>query len=143
MDIGWYLKIDSQILYDTEKYLSFQIFNESFTGGAHPNSNASYFVYDAQKGEQLKMTDIISDTTQFKNLLEKEFRQQKGLKEDELFADAGYWMDDGNFVLNDNIGITEDKVIVHYNPYEIAPYSLGPTTIELDRSALGDVLLLK
>ena len=52
-------------------------------------------------------------------------------------------MDDGNFVLNDNIGMTEDKVIVHYNPYEIAPYAQGPTTIELDKNALGDILKLK
>jgi hypothetical protein len=62
------------------------------------------------------------------------------MEEGQSFADAGFYINDGDFVLNDNIGITEDAVIVHFNAYEIAPYSLGPTTIELKREKIGKIL---
>jgi hypothetical protein len=63
--------------------------------------------------------DIISDTTQFKQILEQAVREQSGMEEGQTFADAGFYINDGDFVLNDNIGITEDAVIVHFNPMRL------------------------
>lgn len=141
--VGWYLKIESDINSDSENYLAFNIYFESFTGGAHPNSSTSYFVIDLLSKSELKVEDIVKDTIQFKRILEQAFREQTGIKDDESLADAGYWIEDGDFYLNDNIGITDDKIIIHYNPYEIAPYSMGPTTIELEKNQISDVLKIK
>jgi hypothetical protein len=141
--IGWYLKIESNILQKSEKYLSFQIHIESFTGGAHPNSSTSYYIYDVKSSKELVLTDIVSDTVEFKNIIEKAFRSQAGIAENASLADAGYWIEDGDFYLNNNIGLTEDKIIIHFNPYEIAPYSMGPTTIELEKTAVANNLKLK
>lgn len=140
---GWYLKINTEIIYNAKNLVSYQVSIESFTGGAHQNSSMSFFVVDARTNRDLKMHDIISDTTQFKIILEETFRKTKGIEEGQSFADAGFYINDGDFILNNNIGISEDYVIVHFNPYEIAPYALGPSTIHLDRNKVKNLLKIE
>ena len=36
--LGWFLKLDAQIISESNRLLSFFVYSESFTGGAHPNS---------------------------------------------------------------------------------------------------------
>ena len=138
--MGWYVKVFVEITYETDQVLSFRIDSESFTGGAHPNSSTSLFVIDKKTYKELSTADIISDTTKFKELLEKEFRKSKEMTGDQSFADRGFYINDGDFLLNDNIGLTEHEVIVHFDPYEIAPYSEGATTLELSKDLIQDFL---
>ncbi len=72
-----------------------------------------------------------------------DFRNIKGMSSGQSFADRGFYINDGDFLLNNNIGISEDKVMVHFNPYEIAPYSEGATTVEIDKSDLTEILKVK
>jgi len=137
---GWYVKLFSEITYESEKLISFKIESESFTGGAHPNSSSALFIIDKSSSKELSTFDIISDTMTFKNLLETEFRKVKGMSQGQSFADKGFYLNDGDFLLNNNIGLTDHSVVVHFNPYEIAPYSLGVTTLELDKSTLRNLL---
>ncbi len=137
---GWYITTNADIIYQSPGIVSMRIYSETFTGGAHPNSNTSYYVFDAKSGRELATTDILSDTTNFKQIVESEFRKAKGLDKDQSLADAGYWLDDGNFLLPKNIGLTEDSVIVHFNPYEIAPYATGTTTLKINRKELDGIL---
>ena len=142
-NFGWYIQVQAEILYNQKGLFSLKVDSETFTGGAHPNTTSSLLIADANSASILTARDIISDTTAFKKSLEAAFRELKGLMPETTFADAGYYINDGDFILNDNIGMTSDKIIVHYNPYEIAPYSLGPTTIELDREKIKDLLASK
>lgn len=141
--IGWYIVIQADILYNADGLFSFRVDTETFTGGAHPNASSNFVIADANTARILETKDIISDTVAFKKMLETAFRESKGLKPETSFADAGYYINDGDFVLNNNIGMTEDKIFVHYNPYEIAPYSLGPTTIELEKDQISNLLRIK
>ncbi len=142
-NFGWYFNVTVDIIYESADIISLSIYSESFTGGAHPNHGTMYYIIDKGKDKILKMTDIISDTTRFKILLEKEFRAKKGIDEHQSFADVGYYINDGDFLLNDNIGITEESILVHFNPYEIAPYSEGATTLELKKESLSGILKIK
>ena len=139
-NFGWYVNLKAEIIYESERLVSFSIYAESFTGGAHPNSSTNYYVLNTRSNKELKMSDIIADTTKFKELLEAEFRRSKGMSDTQTFADMGYFINDGDFLLNDNIGLTSKSVIVQFNPYEIAPYSEGATTLELSKEELGDLL---
>lgn len=140
--IGWYVRVFSEITYESQKILSFRIDAESFTGGAHPNSSSVFYVIDKWTNNTLSAPEIISDTTKFKRILEAAFRKQKGIDEGQSFADKGFYLEEGEFLLSNNIGITEEHVIVHFNPYEIAPYALGATTLELNKSELESMLKL-
>jgi hypothetical protein len=117
-----------------------RIDSEAFTGGAHPNSSTNFFVIDVNSYKDLGPSDIISDTTKFKEILEQEFRRQKGMGENETFADVGFYINEGDFLLNDNIGITDESIIVQFNPYEIAPYSAGATMLEINKDKLSGLL---
>ncbi|NJN26030.1 MAG: DUF3298 and DUF4163 domain-containing protein [Cyclobacteriaceae bacterium] len=141
--LGWYVEMKAEITYESEKVVSFRIDAESFTGGAHPNTIADFFVVDLQRNKVLTTSEIIADTSRFKQLLEISFRKQKGMNEDESYADIGYFINDEEFLLSDNIGLTESGVIVHFNPYEIAPYSEGATTIEVPEEKLEGMLKVK
>ncbi len=70
-NFGWYFKVLVEIIYESTNIISLSIYSESFTGGAHPNHGTMYYVIDKGTDKVLKMTDVISDTTQFKILLEK------------------------------------------------------------------------
>ena len=141
--LGWHVNMKAEIIYESEHIVSFRIDAESFTGGAHPNSSTNYFVLDSKTNRILKTADIIGDTTKFKQLLETAFRQSKGMEENQSYADLGFFISDDEFLLSDNIGITENEVVVHFNSYEIAPYSEGATTIELKKETLGELLKVK
>ena len=138
--IGWYVKVFSEITYESEEIMSFRIDSESYTGGAHPNSRTAFYVIDKQLKSELSTSDIIADTSKFKNMLEAEFRRLKGISGDQSFADRGYYINDGDFLLNNNIGISDTKIMVHFNPYEIAPYAEGATTIEMNKTDLKGIL---
>jgi len=140
---GWYLNVNSEVILDDTTYVSFRISSEAFTGGAHPNSSLSYYIVNTVTGKPLGITDIIADTVRFKKSLEQAFRTEKGLDESQSLTDLGYFIDDGDFMLTDNIGMTEDDILVHFNSYEIAPYALGSTTITISRESLGDILKLR
>lgn len=140
---GWYVHLIAEIIYESSDIISFRVAAESFTGGAHPNSNVDYYVLDAHTSKMLKMKDIIGDTAQFKILLERAFRKEKGMEAQQSLADMGYFINDGDFLLNNNIGLTNNSVIVQFNPYEIAPYSEGATTLELSKEDLGSLLKIK
>ncbi len=142
-NFGWYLIVKAEIIYETDRIISLSIYHEAFTGGAHPNSGTSYFVIDASTNKELATADIISDTAQFKKLLEEEFRKDKSMNENQSFADVGFYLNEDDFLINNNIGITEESIIGHFNPYEIAPYSEGATTLELNREKLDGMLKIE
>lgn len=137
---GWYVILASEITYESDHLFSFRIDSESFTGGAHPNSSTEFFVIDTRSGHSLSTKDIISDTSRFKEVLEEEFRKEKGMNQQQSFADRGFYINDGDFLLNDNIGLTDTSILIHFNPYEIAPYSEGATTLEISKESIGKLL---
>ena len=139
---GWYLDINSEVILDDSVYVSFRIDSEAYTGGAHPNSNVQYYIVRTSDGQSLGLHDIITDTVRFKSMLEQAFRKDRGLEDSQSLAEMGYFIEEDGFTLTDNIGLTETELLVQFNPYEIAPYSLGPTTITLNRQELGDILKL-
>ena len=40
-------------------------------------------------------------------------------------------------MLSDNFGVMREGLVFHYNPYDVAPFALGPTTITLPWAAVG------
>ncbi len=142
-NFGWYLNVNSEVILDDTTIVSFRISNETYTGGAHPNSAIRYYVVNTSTGKPLEVQDIIADTVAFKNSLEQAFRHEKGLDDSQSLSDLGYFIEEDGFMLTDNIGLTEDDILVHFNPYQIAPYALGPTTITLSRESLGTILKLR
>ena len=116
--------------------VSIRVETYSYLGGAHSNSQVSYILADTRTGDRLGLADVSMDPETFHTAAEKEFRRVAGMEEEDDYATMGYWFNDNQFVLPENIGLTPDSVVLYYNAYEIAPYSMGPTRVTLSRSTL-------
>lgn len=130
---GWLLEISSDIIYQDSTFISTASTIFSYTGGAHPSSFQVYRSYNLTTGEVIKLGDFLVEGYEEKlnELAEIEFRMDKQIPPEQSLEEEGYFFEDGNFKLNDNFAIINNSLLFYYNPYEIGPYSLGATELEL------------
>lgn len=121
-----YFCFDSIIIYHNKGLTSVVLFEETFMGGAHPNHTESIATFDNETGHIYDLMEIINDTIELKKMiidgLKKYFEVNTNEELQEMFLMARV----------DNIPLPEllpyfmeDKLVVQYNPYEIAPYAAG------------------
>lgn len=111
-------------------HLATLAFSESgYTGGAHPFSGQRYFVLDLDTGKQLTLNDLLAKgyETELNAAAERAFRQERGLPPSASLEEAGFWFANNVFKVNTNVGLSQRGLVFNFNPYEIAPYAMGPT----------------
>lgn len=136
----WELKTDSDTTYASSTVITARMETYAYTGGAHPNSNLSFYMFDRQTGRTLSLNDVVSDTTALLNVVERAFRRQQELPPRANLEERGYFLRDGRFFLPDNIGMSRVGLVFYYNPYEIAAYALGPIEVTVPYTQLGGIL---
>lgn len=136
---GWEIQTNGKVTYQSEKYISIEISNYSYAGGAHPNSFVNLLTFDANSGKKLTITDIVSDTAQLKQLAEAKFRAARELAPDANLAEEGFFWD-GPFELPANFAATGEGLYFVYNPYEAAAYAAGPTEFTISYEELKGIL---
>ena len=127
----WHVRLKSRFTYEEEDLLCIMIISETYMGGAHGAMNKRYLTFNIKTGETVNIIDRVGDKVQFLALAEQKFRKQKNLSSDADLNETDYWFPDNKFVLSANIGIDEKAYLLHYNAYEIAPYSMGPTDLRI------------
>ncbi len=139
---GWDYEGFGDTLLISPKVISLYYQVYSFLGGAHGNTNTMYLNFNAQTGDLLKLTDIVSDTTALKKIAEKKFEiSQKDFAKNNDFEynRADYFW--GNpFYLPANIAVTKTGLQFMYDPYEAAAYALGPISFDLTWQELGAIV---
>ena len=130
---SWLIEINADILYQNESYISIASSVFNYTGGAHPNNSQIYKTYDLKTGKAVTLGDLFLEGYEraLNEAAEIEFRMQKEIPPQNSLSSAGYWFEDDRFTLNENFAIIRQSLIFYFNPYEIGPYSLGPTELEL------------
>lgn len=139
--MGWDYEGSGDTLMISPKVISIYYQVYSFTGGAHGNSNITYLNFNAQTGDLLKLTDMVSDTTALKKIAELKFEKtQKEFAKDNDFEynkEDYFW---GNpFFLPANIAVTKNGLQFLYNPYEAAAYAVGTISFDLTWQELGNI----
>ncbi|NVJ46301.1 MAG: DUF3298 and DUF4163 domain-containing protein [Cytophagia bacterium] len=132
-DNPWNLEVNSDILYQDSLFISLASTIFSYTGGAHPNSGQLYRSYDLRTGEAIDLNQLLvaGFEKELNEAAEIEFRMTKEIPPNESLEDRGFWFLNDSFELNQNFAIINQSLIFYYNPYEIGPYSLGATELEL------------
>lgn len=111
----------------------------SYTGGAHPNSYVSGYLFDLASGQFiLEPSQLADDPAAFQAgaaelLLEKADRDGPG----------GYWEDYQDIIRGGTGGATlfdEAGMRVVYAPYELGPYAIGEVELRLDWEELAPLL---
>lgn len=138
----WLVEINADILHQDTAYISLASSIFTYTGGAHPNNNQLYKSYDLRTGRAVKLGDLFLPgfENQLNESAEIEFRMLKEIPPGNSLKSAGYWFEDDQFVLSDNFAIINKSLIFYYNPYDIGPYSLGATELELKLTDYIDLI---
>ncbi|RYC70268.1 MULTISPECIES: DUF3298 and DUF4163 domain-containing protein [Spirosoma] len=136
----WELKTTADTVFSNENVLTVKMETYAYTGGAHPNSNQSFFTFNRETGQPLNLSDMVSDTVALLGVVEKAFRKQQQLLPQYNLEERGYFLHDGRFFLPANVGLSPKGMIFYYNPYEIAAYAVGPIEVTVPYEQLNGIL---
>ncbi len=143
---------DSPIVYQLERnvnvilnqagIVSLEYSEDSFLGGAHPNSIRKFFNINSETGGRILLSELLIKNykTELNRIAEKKFREARNLKPDEEFDKAGFWFRDNKFELTSNYLITKTGLTFFFNDYEVAPHAVGPTEITIKYGEIGNLI---
>ncbi len=140
--IAYFDRRTAEILLSNSAFLTIEIQSETFHGGAHPNGHREYLNFRPASGERIELASLLLPGALPKLLLilEKRFRTERGLEEQQNLTEAGFTFENGKFRLPIQWGADARGLLFFYNAYEIAPYAMGPTRVHLPYSELKSVL---
>lgn len=127
----WSYEADVSVRDEWEDVVLVSISIATYTGGAHPNGFSEHIWKKKSTGRDVSIEEWITDRKQFVAIAEQFFRKARGIEAQADLTDEGFWFDQGVFVINNNFSIDQLMLRMEYNPYEIAPYVMGPTVIEI------------
>lgn len=132
----WEIEMNGDTIFTSPKVISYGLAQYSYLGGAHPNTFTSFYLFDPETGNELNPLDFFADTSQFLKIVETTFRRVENLPPTSNLENKGYFLQDGKFFLPANFIFSNKGVLIHYNPYEIAPYVKGPISFTIPYSEL-------
>ena len=125
-----------------DRTLSYEIQGYRYTGGAHGISWTKGLNYSLDTGELLSLDDFLTDGQKaaLPAALVRLLCMQHGLDATDTgrLTQMGYYIDD--IKPTDNFRASATGITFIYNPYEIGPYSLGRTEIELPYAMMDQLL---
>ena len=139
----WSLTREVRVVLDTLDVVTLNGVQEDYEGGPHGLTNAFWASFSLATGKRLGVNELVApaDTARFRALAEGTFRKAREFGPTASLADSGFFTESGGrFTLPDNIGLTRDGLVLHYNQYEVAAYAAGPTTVTLPWSAVKELI---
>lgn len=134
-----------------DKVVSFFSSASDFTGGAHGMYGLSGKTFDTQTGEELVLTDVLSDLSNLTELIKGELLANY---DPELFDDLDEALscydvavtevtatadNDLGYVYPYNWALTPNGVAFYFGPYALAPYAAGDQMVTLSYEAYPDL----
>ena len=130
------------VLYNADGIVCYQVVTDSYSGGAHGNKTVDNGVFDLNHLQQLSLDDVFNDATMsdLHASLRNQLMLQNNCKSIDELAEKGQFTAPAEIVATDNFYVNEDGITWTYDPYEIAPYSVGVVTITLSWSDVSQYL---
>ena len=150
----WYnheYNIVAELSLSKDSIYNYTVSNYQYTGGAHPNTFASWTNINANTGKELKRADVFTDGSDkaIIQLIEKHLLSEVNnrLETDTITTIQGLW--DNGVLLNvdlyvpENFLITDDGVKFLYNRYDIAPYVMGDFELNIPYAEIENLMKIK
>jgi hypothetical protein len=123
-------------------YSGLQVINrhkEYYTGGAHGMQEKDYFVLDLNEQEQLRLADLFLEDTKeiLKIHVEDALRVYSELEPGSPLS-SGYYFED-SVDPSEDFYLNPQGIGFHWDPYEIAPYVVGPVEVIIPYGDMGDL----
>ena len=112
--------------YTSNSLFSFELQQYMFTGGAHGYGSITFLNVNPTNGEILSTSELFKNENNFRDFVEKLFREEYNISSEESINSSGFWFENDTFYLPETIGFNEEEAIILYNQYEIASYASGP-----------------
>lgn len=125
------VNLSARPTYISNRFLSVRVQSYTYTGGAHGYGSLQFINFDLKTGEEYILQTQLKDEDVFLKFVEAEFRRQRDIESSSNLNEFGYWFEDDKFQLPREMGFDGDKLILIYNPYEIASYADGHIQIEI------------
>lgn len=140
---GWEAKVNGELIYEDDTFLTIALNSYVFTGGAHGYSSKRFLNFDKTKGTELENWELFESTEKFEEFAEAKFREQEAIPYDKSINHTGLMFERDSFYLPENIGFTQEGVQLLYNPYEVASYADGPIILTLPFKEVAPFLITK
>jgi len=140
---GWEAKIEGKIKYSTENILNIEIQHYTFTGGAHGYAGLRSLLFDPKTGKKIANEKLFKNWKLFKVFAETKFRNKYKIPRDQPINSTGMQFEDDVFQVAQNIFFTNEGILLHYNPYEIAAYVDGSRDLLIKYEEANDYLITK
>lgn len=140
---NWEKKFMLTPLFFNSRYLSFNLSEYAYTGGAHGMQHNSIINIDRNSGDIITLESFLkkeSDsilTAVITSHIKDKLKLQKGAS----LKEAGFFTD--SIPPASNYAITPYGIVFIYNPYEIGPYSMGIVSVFIPEKELKDLLTEK
>ncbi|WP_225036639.1 DUF3298 and DUF4163 domain-containing protein [Winogradskyella sp. SM1960] len=121
----WELHIETELIYQSEDVLTIAMSTYEFKGGAHGNDKIKLLNLDAKSGKTIELNDFINDIDGFTSVAKSQFISSLDQNKDQLTIENFFFGEP--FHLPQNIGFSEEGLVLIYNVYEVASYDLGYT----------------
>jgi len=128
-----------RVAYNSKDFISIVLDHYQFTGGAHGNYYSLGYNFRTSDAKLLTLQDLI--ISENFDILIDECTQAILEKFDAAsLVDAGLFEDELNIPPDQDFYIMPGKLILQFDPYEIAPYSMGDISVEIPFSKIQDIL---
>jgi hypothetical protein len=139
----WILERRASVLFANDQVITIDVLNEGYLGGAHGFRERTILTFDAKDGRRLNFSEFVSDESKplLQRVAEAELRKVREVPASSSLAQQGFFVKEGEALkITENFGIVENGLLLHYNPYDIGPYALGPTDLVIPREVLKPLL---
>ncbi|WP_298497459.1 DUF3298 and DUF4163 domain-containing protein [uncultured Algibacter sp.] len=110
----WEAQIDGEVMYQTTNIISIALTSYANTGGAHGILNISFLNFDIKTGQKIENKALFNDVEAVKKIVKSYLIDNT--------IEKNIFLEDNEFKLPENIGYSENGIIILYNTYEVAPY---------------------
>ena len=139
----WVLRRKAALIFNNKEVLTFDIVSEEYFGGAHSIAEHTIKSFLKSDGSVVGFDTLVAPYSRsiFQSVLEVEFRRAFEIPPGSSFEDAGFTVKNGTSLpIPENIGVVDGGLLLHYNPYEIAPYSKGSFALKVPLEPLEPLL---
>ena len=117
------------VLTNNQDILSFYIDYYQFSGGAHGITTRNTYNIDIQSGNKLMLKDLFKEGYDYKTYINNEIRKQISIHPDYYFTGKEGF---NGIKENQDFYIRDNKIVIHFPYYEIAPYVTGMPEFEIE-----------
>lgn len=136
--LPWEALVDSEITYQSQEIVCIAINTYTNTGGAHGNAFIEFLNFNAETGVLLSQDDFLKDRKEFTQFSKTHFI--KMLKDEAKDISMENYFHEGIFKLPEQIGFSDEGLILLYNTYEILSNPQGITELTIPFSEVDSFL---